>query len=212
MRNLILKMNLSIDGFVGGPKGEIDWMFRNLDDAKTWIVDTLRQAGVHIMGSRTYADMAAYWPSSTDVLAAPVNEIPKVVFSRTGKASTTKALEDASRMAPIDKAGASWGQPRIASGNLAEEIARLKEEPGKGHHGARGRRVRTQPRRVWPHRRVPTRHASRSSRTRPLHFLRPAEADPVDPSEYDEVCEWRSSSCFSTRVMSSPQRSDRSTS
>jgi dihydrofolate reductase len=139
MRNLILKMNLSIDGFVGGPKGEIDWMFRNLDDAKTWIVDTLRQAGVHIMGSRTYADMAAYWPSSTDVLAAPMNEIPKVVFSRTGKASTTKALEDASRMAPIDKAGASWGQPRIASGNLAEEIARLKEEPGKdimAHGGA----------------------------------------------------------------------------
>lgn len=140
MRNLILKMNISIDGFVGGPKGEIDWIFRNLDDAKkTWIVDTLWQAGVHIMGSRTYADMAAYWPSSTDVLAAPMNQIPKVVFSRTGKATTTKALDDASRMAPIEKAGASWGQPRVASGDLAEEIARLKQEAGKdivAHGGA----------------------------------------------------------------------------
>jgi len=111
MRKLILKMNISIDGFVAGPRGEIDWIFTNLDDAKSWIVDTLWQAGVHIMGSRTYADMAAYWPASTDVLAAPMNQIPKVVFSRTGKAATTKALEDASRMAPVEKAGASWGQP-----------------------------------------------------------------------------------------------------
>lgn len=139
MRNLILKMNVSIDGLVGGPKGEIDWMFRNRDDAKTWLVDTLWRAGVHIMGSRTYADMAAYWPSSTDVLAAPMNQIPKVVFSRTGKAATTKALEDAFRAAPLEKTGASWDQPRIASGDLAEEIARLKQEPGKdivAHGGA----------------------------------------------------------------------------
>ena len=140
MRNLILKMNVSLDGFVGGPKGEIDWIFRNPDDAKTWLVDTLWQAGVHIMGSRTYADMAAYWPSSTDVLAAPMNQIPKVVFSRTGKAAaTTKALEDASRVAPVEKTGASWDQPRIASGDLAGEIARLKREPGKdimAHGGA----------------------------------------------------------------------------
>ncbi|HWL86904.1 MAG TPA: dihydrofolate reductase family protein [Polyangiaceae bacterium] len=139
MRNLILKMNVSIDGFVGGPKGEIDWMFRNRDAAKTWLVETLWRAGVHIMGSRTYADMAAYWPSSADVLAAPMNQIPKVVFSRTGKAAMTKALEDASRAAPVETAGASWDQPRIASGDLAEEIARLKQEPGKdimAHGGA----------------------------------------------------------------------------
>ncbi|MGD0523765.1 MAG: dihydrofolate reductase family protein [Polyangiaceae bacterium] len=140
MRNLILKMNVTLDGFVGGPKGEIDWLFRNTgDDAKAWIVDTLRRAGAHLMGSRTYADMAAYWPSSTDVIAAPMNEIPKVVFSRTGKAATTRALEDASHAAPVENAGASWGQPRIASGDLAEEIARLKQEPGKdlvAHGGA----------------------------------------------------------------------------
>lgn len=139
MRKLILKMNISLDGFVAGPNGEIDWMFTNLDDAKSWIADTLWQAGVHIMGSRTYADMAAYWPASTDVLAAPMNEIPKVVFSRTGKATTTRALEDASRIAPVERAGASWAQPRIASGDLAEEIARLKKEPGKdilAHGGA----------------------------------------------------------------------------
>jgi dihydrofolate reductase len=92
--------------------------------------------GVHIMGSRTYADMAAYWPKSTDILAACMNEIPKVVFSRSGKApapsSSTQALADAKRAMPIDeKQLASWREPRVASGDLAQEIARLKAEPGK---------------------------------------------------------------------------------
>jgi dihydrofolate reductase len=140
MRNLILKMNVSLDGFVAGPNGEIDWIFKSQsDDAKAWIVDSLWQAGAHIMGSRTYADMAAYWPSSTDAIAPPMNQIPKVVFSRTGKMTTTRALEDASRAEPVGRAGASWAEPRVASGDLATEIARLKEEPGKdivAHGGA----------------------------------------------------------------------------
>jgi dihydrofolate reductase len=115
MKKLILKMSMTIDGFVGGPNGELDWLFRSLDsEATKWIAETIWQAGVHIMGSRTYADMAAYWPSSRDLLAAPMNEIPKVVFSRTWDAkepklsATTKALDDALRAAPVD-------QPRDAS-------------------------------------------------------------------------------------------------
>jgi dihydrofolate reductase len=145
MRRLILKMSTTIDGFVGGPNGEIDWLFRTLDHAATrWIEASIWQAGVHIMGSRTYADMAAYWPSSTDALAAPMNAIPKIVFSRTwddkNPKPTTKALEDASRAQPVDPSReASWECPRVASGDLATEIARLKAEPGKdiiAHGGA----------------------------------------------------------------------------
>jgi dihydrofolate reductase len=84
VRKLILKMSITLDGFVGGASGKIDWLFRTIDEeARRWIACTIGQAGVHIMGSRTYADMAAYWPSSTDILAAPMNHIPKVVFSRT---------------------------------------------------------------------------------------------------------------------------------
>jgi len=42
MRKLILKMSVSIDGFVGGKNGEIDWLIKTLDDSSTaWIVDTL---------------------------------------------------------------------------------------------------------------------------------------------------------------------------
>jgi dihydrofolate reductase len=147
MRRLILKMSMSTDGFVGGTSGEIDWIFKSTDDAVTgWIVDALWHAGVHIMGSRTFRDMAAYWPSSTEPFAAPMNEIPKVVFSRRGLAAddaeTTRALSDASSVLPVPKPGVvshDWVQPVVAAGDLAEEIARLKAEDGKdilAHGGA----------------------------------------------------------------------------
>ena len=151
MRKLILRMNLSLDGFVGGPNGEIDWIFKSFyASASSWTVATLWQAGVHIMGSRTFRDMAAYWPNSTDPIAAPMNGIPKVVFTRKGleQASTTRALADAPRLPADDSVAAtasvleSWTNPGIARGELASEITRLKQEPGKpilAHGGASSR-------------------------------------------------------------------------
>ena len=154
MRKLILKMSISVDGFVGGPNGEIDWIFRSTDGAAAaWVIETLWRGGVHIMGSRTFQDMAAYWPSSTEPFAAPMNAIPKVVFSRTGVlppigTGTTTAFRDATNAAvtnpacapaaPSDNAS-SWTQARVARGDLADEIANLKKEPGKdilAHGGA----------------------------------------------------------------------------
>jgi dihydrofolate reductase len=155
MRKLILKMSMSADGFVAGPNGEIDWIFKSLDEGTTsWEMATLSQAGVHIMGSRTFRDMAAHWPSSTEPYAAPMNEIPKIVFSRKGRVTpssgpTTQALKDASHAQSTGSAGGSaskveekkaeWARSKIMTGDLAEEIARLKQEPGKdllAHGGA----------------------------------------------------------------------------
>ena len=146
MRQLILKMSVSVDSFVGGPNGEIDWIFKRYDAGATaWTMETLWQAGVHIMGSRTFRDMAAYWPTSTEPYAAPMNEIPKVVFSRSGQlpSATTQALADARRQRTEEATSAaalsSWSNAEIASGDLASEIARLKQQPGKpilAHGGA----------------------------------------------------------------------------
>jgi dihydrofolate reductase len=64
--------------------------------------------------------MTAYWPTSTEAFAPPMNEIPKVVFS--------KAMKQA-----------DWKHSRVVNGDVAEEIARLKQEPGKDilvHGGA----------------------------------------------------------------------------
>jgi dihydrofolate reductase len=86
MRDLILKMHISIDGFVAGPDGGIKWVFNGDQEAAAWTVETVWNAGLHIMGSRTFHDMAAYWPTSTEIFAPPMNQIPKAVFSRQGPA------------------------------------------------------------------------------------------------------------------------------
>lgn len=146
-------MSVSADGFVGGPNGEIDWLLKTLDESATvWIQDTLWQAGIHIMGSRTFHDMAAYWPTSSEPLAAPMNEIPKVVFSRKGFVEpttaelTTNALKDAVQFKSdqefnpvISNHASTWTNVPIANGNLADEILRLKQQDGKyilAHGGA----------------------------------------------------------------------------
>jgi dihydrofolate reductase len=153
-RKLVLKMSVSLDGFVSGPNGEIDWIFRTMGDSRQWVVDTLRKAGAHIMGSRTYYDMAAFWPYSDSSLAPPMNDIPKVIFSRGGIKDgnvvdlTTPALADAKKdrighrtgVIPTAAVLQSWAEPTVARGDLAEEVVRLKEQSGNfilAHGGAR---------------------------------------------------------------------------
>lgn len=150
MRKLILKMELTVDGFVGGINGEIDWMFGSTDEeAANWIVETIGNAGLHIMGRRTFNDMKNWWPYSTEVFAAPMNEIPKAAFSRKGfiDEDTTQAIKDATaenettglKKQELVYKGDSWTNARLLTGDLAEEITKLKLEPGKdivAHGGA----------------------------------------------------------------------------
>jgi dihydrofolate reductase len=147
VRRLVLKMSMTLDGFVGGPNGEIDWIMRTLDaESTSWIEETLWQAGLHLVGRRTYADMANYWPTSTEPLAAPMNAIPKVVFSRSGSLAyePTTALRNATEAQlvaglPLSDQRADWEDTRMLSGELGAEIADLKAESGKdllAHGGA----------------------------------------------------------------------------
>ena len=66
MRKVVLKMHVSLGGYVRAASGDVmDWVFRTYhDELKAWEVDLLWQAGTHIMGRRLYEEMAAYWPTS----------------------------------------------------------------------------------------------------------------------------------------------------
>jgi len=115
MRKLVLSMGVSLDGLVARPGrfGAGGWGLPPDDPAlKSRKLEWMRDVGLHLMGRNTYEEMAEFWPTSDDDYAAPMNEIPKVVFSRT--------LERA-----------DWPDSRIARGDLADEIAELKREPGK---------------------------------------------------------------------------------
>jgi dihydrofolate reductase len=113
MRTLVLSSFMSLDGYSCDPGTELYELLMEIEDPEQeeYGLATLRQVGTHIMGRVTYLGMAEYWPSSTHVNAAPMNDIPKVVFSRT------------LREAP-------WPETTIAAGDTAAEIARLKAEPG----------------------------------------------------------------------------------
>jgi dihydrofolate reductase len=73
-------MSASIDGFVAGPRGHAGALAEP-EELRRWKLDRIRRAGTHIMGRTTYEEMASFWPNSTDDYAAPMNTIPKVVFS-----------------------------------------------------------------------------------------------------------------------------------
>jgi dihydrofolate reductase len=154
MRKLILKMSMSADGFVGGADGRIDWLFKSVDDGATaWTIDSVWNASLHIMGSKTFHDMAAWWPTSDEIYAAPMNAIPKAVFTRRGAESlrqslTTRAIHDAGQAR--DQAGGKakpanpevlrgWREAYVTSGPIEDEIAKLKQQDGKpmlAHGGA----------------------------------------------------------------------------
>jgi dihydrofolate reductase len=81
------------------------------DEYEEHFLAGLSRAGTHIMGRVTYESMADTWPTSTDPVAPFMNDTPKVVFSRS-------------------LGTARWPESRIANGDMTEEIARLKAEPG----------------------------------------------------------------------------------
>jgi len=141
MRELILKMSMSLDAFVGAADGDIKWMFGADPEAVAWTVEIVRDASLHIMGSRTFREMAAFWPTSTEVFAPPMNGIPKAVFSRQGPAilQAAPARGEPGQALALQPGAESWAEAYVASGDLAAEIARLKAQDGRpiiAHGGA----------------------------------------------------------------------------
>src|SRR5262245_3644933 len=83
MRELHMKMSRSVDGFVAGPDGKIDWIFSTGDaQSRAWVLDIVGNASLHIMGSKTYRDMLSWWPYSTEPFAEPMNAVAKAIFTQ----------------------------------------------------------------------------------------------------------------------------------
>ena len=129
MRKLKLQVQMSVDGFVGGPNGELDWLFPFLGPAQVeCVTEFLREADTMLIGRVSYLQQIAYWSAKTapgplgkyqakfgdagDEMSALLDEIAKVVFSRT--------------LERLD-----WSNSRFATADVAEEVTRLKQQPGK---------------------------------------------------------------------------------
>ena len=120
MASLVLKMSVSLDGYIAPTDGSTDWVAAGRsDDGASWNVETLSFANAHLVGAATYAGWATFWPSASGPFAKPMNEIPKVVFSN----SLTSA---------------DWGETTIATGDLVDAVTRLKQERSGGYLLAQG--------------------------------------------------------------------------
>jgi dihydrofolate reductase len=162
MRELKLVMSMTLDGFVSGPEGEIQWVFNGDQAAINWKLETLWDASLHIMGSRTFQSMAGFWPTSTLGFAPVMNQIPKAVFSQQAPASLTtpaaKALSDAAAQAggrstgQLQPGAESWAQAYVAGGDLAQENRQAESTGWQADHRPRRRDLRAQPHRPEPDR------------------------------------------------------------
>jgi len=116
MRKVIFQNMVSLDGYFEGPNHELDWHLVG-SEFNDYAADLLDSVDTLLFGRVTYQLMAGYWPSPaalTDdpVIAAKMNSLQKVVFSRT--LSKTE-----------------WSNTRLATEDPVNEIRRLKQRPGR---------------------------------------------------------------------------------
>jgi dihydrofolate reductase len=118
VRKLIVSNLVSLDGFLAGPKGEIDWFTGIADkEFEKYGIELLESVDTILFGRVTYQLMAGYWPKASAAEDDPkiieaMNNLPKVVFSRT-----------------LEKV--EWKNSRLVKTDAAEEVARLKQLSGK---------------------------------------------------------------------------------
>lgn len=66
MASLILKMSVSLDDYVAPPDGSSDWATAGRsEDGAAWTLETVSNAGTHLIGAATYAHWATFWPSAS---------------------------------------------------------------------------------------------------------------------------------------------------
>ncbi len=121
MRKLKLQVQISVDGYVAGPHGEMDWMTWNIDDQLSQYINHLIDTSDTILLGRKMTDgFVTYWenvvnnqPESPEFsFAKKMVNTPKVVFTQT-----------------LEKSG--WNNTTLATGSLADEITQLKQQKGK---------------------------------------------------------------------------------
>ncbi len=119
MRKLIVFNHVSLDGYFVDANGDMSWAKASHQDAEwdAFVAGNASGGGVLVFGRITYELMAGFWPTpfameTMPVVAEGMNNLPKIVFSR------TLGL-------------ASWKNTTLAPGDPAVEIRKMKREPGE---------------------------------------------------------------------------------
>ena len=114
MRKLKLQVQISVDGYIAGPNGEMDWMEWDWDnELKKYVTDLTEPVDCIILGRKLAQEFIPYWASNPEQEGADkINSSKKVVFTKT-----------------LDKS--EWENTVLAKGDLVDEITKLKKQGGK---------------------------------------------------------------------------------
>lgn len=119
MRKIILLMHASLDGFVGGPNGEMDWILHD-QEMFQYVSTHFEKLGAALYGRVTYQMMESYWPTVSKNPESTKQELHHAEWvEKITKLVVSKSLERV-----------TWNNTRLLKGNLAEEITALKGQPG----------------------------------------------------------------------------------
>ncbi len=118
MRKLKLQVQMSVDGFIAGSNGEMDWMVWNWDDAlKNYVLALTDNVDCIVLGRKLAEGFIPHWAGAAQI-ENEEQDFAKIM-SRTRKVVFTKTLESA-----------DWANTILAKGNLADEINTLKNQSG----------------------------------------------------------------------------------
>jgi dihydrofolate reductase len=120
MRKLKLQVQMSVDGFIGGPNGEMDWLtFPWSKDIEDYVTELTSSVDTIVLGRKLAEGFIPHWAA---VAADPNN--PEV---EAGKAFTNKYKVVFSKT----MTSSPWANTDIANGDILEEINKLKNKEGK---------------------------------------------------------------------------------
>lgn len=118
MRKLKLQMQISVDGYVAGPNGELNWMTQGMDkDLMDYVMRFHDPVDCIIMGRKLAEGFIPYWtaavadPKTNDAFARKMVDTPKVIFSKTLEKSI-------------------WANTTLAKGDIVDEVNKLKQQSG----------------------------------------------------------------------------------
>ncbi|QMU28100.1 dihydrofolate reductase family protein [Adhaeribacter radiodurans] len=120
MRKIILSLHTSLDGFVAGPNGEMNWI--KVDEELFDLVgEFTKEADTALYGRVTYQMMDSYWPSAADEPNASKHDIEHSEwYNQSEKVVLSKTMK-----------GADINKTTIISNNVVSEIEKLKSKSGK---------------------------------------------------------------------------------
>jgi dihydrofolate reductase len=121
MRKLILSMQVSLDGFIEGPNGDMSWLHK--DDKEQWqdLFEMLQSVDLFLLGRVMFPDYRNYWKQALTNPQASPNEVAYAQLAEKTKHIVFSATMDEP----------AWENTQIINGDVAEEIAKLKKQPGK---------------------------------------------------------------------------------